>query len=90
MGEKSGSVTEFYNKRRAPLPQVDVFLIGGTSMSVYPAAGLYAHAPDGCDIYMIDPSENPASTVLGVKLIQKVATEGMIEFEKIMKKGDLA
>lgn len=66
--------------------QADVFLIVGTSMSVYPAAGLYAYAPDGCDIYMIDPSENPASMVLGVNLIQKVATEGMREFERIMKK----
>ena len=65
--------------------QADVFLIVGTSMSVYPAAGLYAYAPDGCDIYMIDPSENPASMVLGVNLIQKVATEGMKDFEMIIK-----
>ena len=65
--------------------QADVFLIVGTSMSVYPAAGLYAYALDGCDIYMIDPSENPASMVLGVSLIQKVATEGMKDFEKIIK-----
>lgn len=65
--------------------QADVFLIVGTSMSVYPAAGLYAYAPDGCDTYMIDPSENPASMVLGVNLIQKLATEGMKDFEKVIK-----
>ena len=65
--------------------QADVLLIIGTSMSVYPAAGLYTYAQDGCDIYMIDPSENPAATVLGVNLIQNVATEGMKEFEEIMK-----
>jgi len=64
--------------------QADVFLIIGTSMQVYPAAGLYAYAPDGCEVYMIDPSDSPAATVLGVTLIQKVATEGMKDFRDKM------
>lgn len=65
--------------------QADVFLIVGTSMSVYPAAGLYAYASAGCRIYMIDPSENPASAVYGVTHIRKVATEGMREFEELIR-----
>lgn len=58
--------------------QADVFLIVGTSMSVYPAAGLIAYAPRQCRIFMIDPSTSPASA--GVTLIPKVATEGMRDF----------
>jgi len=64
--------------------QADILLIVGTSMQVYPAAGLCHYAQDGCDIYMIDPSETPATTVLGIYHIQKVATEGMREFRDIM------
>lgn len=64
--------------------QADIFLIVGTSMQVYPAAGLSVYAPDGCEIYMIDPSENPAATVPGVHLIRKVATEGMKEFRNLL------
>lgn len=66
--------------------KADVLLIIGTSMQVYPAAGLCGFAQDGCDIYMIDPSETPATAVLGVNLIQKVATEGMREFRELMYK----
>jgi len=64
--------------------QADVFLIVGTSMQVYPAAGLYAYAQDGCEIYMIDPSDSPAAAVLGVKLIKNVATAGMREFRSLI------
>lgn len=81
-----GEVVPDLKKAARLVQQADVFLIVGTSMSVYPAAGLYEYAQDGCDIYMIDPSEDPASVVLGVTLIQKVATEGMKEFERLIKK----
>ena len=37
----------------------DIVLIVGTSLQVYPAAGLVGYAPPEADIYYIDP--NPAS-----------------------------
>ena len=64
--------------------QADVLLIVGTSMAVYPAAGLYRYAPSGCSIYMIDPSDAPAGAIYGVTHIRKVATEGMREFRNLM------
>lgn len=64
--------------------QADILLIIGTSMQVYPAAGLYYYAPAGCKVYMIDPSASPSSSIPGVHFIQKVATEGMREFRKII------
>ena len=64
--------------------EADVLLIVGTSMNVYPAAGLYHYAPSHCKIYLIDPSESPAAAVRGVTHIKMVATEGMREFRRQM------
>ncbi len=33
----------------------DIFLVIGTSMQVYPAAGLIHYVPDHCEIFVIDP-----------------------------------
>jgi len=40
--------------------QADILAIIGTSMNVYPAAGLVSYAPKGCPIYFIDPHPNLA------------------------------
>ena len=57
----------------------DVILIVGTSLQVYPAAGLYAFAKAGTPIYIIDP--NSVSVRDGrITHIRKVATKGMQVF----------
>lgn len=38
--------------------QADIFVVIGTSMQVYPAAGLIDFAPEGTPIYFIDPYPN--------------------------------
>ncbi|MDF0720375.1 NAD-dependent deacylase [Kaistella sp. PBT33-4] len=35
--------------------EADIFLIIGTSLQVYPAAGLLHSIPDGCELFVIDP-----------------------------------
>ena len=36
--------------------RADIFIVIGTSMQVYPAAGLiHLHVPKNCEIYVIDP-----------------------------------
>ena len=37
--------------------QADIFVVIGTSLCVYPAAGLLHEVPDGRPIYIIDPNE---------------------------------
>jgi NAD-dependent deacetylase len=37
--------------------QADIMLIVGTSLNVYPAAGLVHHAPEHCQVYLIDPDD---------------------------------
>ena len=58
-----------------------ILLIVGSSLQVYPAAGLYRYAPNGCPIYVIDPKPVPISDPR-VTFIQDVATRGMQEFIK--------
>ena len=62
--------------------QADIFIIIGTSLNVYPAAGLFHYVRPGVPIYLIDP--NPISVGGSVKQIQKGASEGMRELMKIL------
>ncbi len=65
--------------------QADIMLIIGTSMQVYPAAGLINHAPYDIPIYLIDPNQISLYDDR-IIVIQKGAGEGMKEFrERILK-----
>ncbi len=57
----------------------DIVLIVGTSLSVYPAAGLLNFANSHCKIYLIDPKDVPYNPNLGIHHIMKGASEGMKE-----------
>ena len=62
----------------------DVVLIVGTSLQVYPAAGLYRYAKAEAPIWLIDPAD---VTLFDKRVhhIKKVATEGMKEFVGMLK-----
>ena len=62
----------------------DVLLIVGTSLQVYPAAGLYAYAKADTPIYIIDPADVPVRDGR-LKHIKDVATSGMQTFKNILK-----
>ena len=63
--------------------QADILLIVGTSLQVYPAAGLYRYAPSACPIYVIDPKPVPLSDPR-VTFIQEVASRGMEKFVQML------
>lgn len=63
--------------------QADVFLIIGTSLNVYPAAGLLNYVPDGVPVYLIDPKEVTISSGRKVQVIRDGASKGMETFKKI-------
>lgn len=63
--------------------QADILLIIGTSMVVYPAAGLIHAAKPGIPIYVIDPG-NPELVTDRVQFIQKTATEGLAELVPVL------
>jgi NAD-dependent deacetylase len=55
----------------------DIFVIIGTSMNVYPAAGLINYVPDTAPIYVIDPNEVSIAGHSRIQVIQKGASEGV-------------
>ena len=57
----------------------DIMLIVGTSLSVYPAAGLYRYAGEGVPIYLIDPKEVAVHDKRIIHL-RATASEGMEKF----------
>jgi len=63
--------------------EADIFLIIGTSLVVYPAAGLIHNVKAGVPVYLIDPKEVNAIS-LNVTFIQKGASEGMKEFKRLL------
>lgn len=63
----------------------DILLIVGTSLQVYPAAGLYRYAGPDTPVYIIDPSDLPIRDER-LRHIKKVATEGMEDFILEIKK----
>lgn len=56
--------------------QADIFLIIGTSLNVYPAAGLLNYVPAHVPVYLIDPKQVAISSGRRVHVIQKGASAG--------------
>ena len=57
--------------------QADIFIVVGTSMAVYPAAGLIHYVPRSARCYVVDPKEVPVSRQ--VTFIKDVATRGVTQ-----------
>ncbi|MGN0189593.1 MAG: SIR2 family NAD-dependent protein deacylase [Candidatus Cryptobacteroides sp.] len=66
--------------------RADILLIVGTSLQVYPAAGLYRYAGDDTPIYIIDPKDVPVRD-RRITHIKDVATCGMRTFRELCDKG---
>lgn len=64
--------------------QADVFLIIGTSLNVYPAAGLLNYVPSHVPVYLIDPKQVPIASGRSVHVIQKGASAGMEELKTLL------
>lgn len=66
--------------------KADVLVVIGTSLNVYPAAGLINYARRGIPIYLIDPNEVRTSQS-GITFIQKGASEGVAELRELLRKN---
>jgi len=64
--------------------QADIFVVIGTSMNVYPAAGLINYVKRGTPIFLIDP--NPVDVYVNFTFIQEKASKGVeLLKEKLQK-----
>lgn len=59
--------------------KADIFVIIGTSMNVYPAAGLLNYVPQTAKVYLIDPKPVDTHSSRSIHVISKGASEGMEE-----------
>lgn len=62
----------------------DLFIVIGTSLQVYPVAGLIHHIPAQCRAYYIDPKALQQSLPKKFEKIAKTATQGMQQLAAIL------
>lgn len=65
--------------------QADILIIAGTSLVVYPAAGLVNYAPRKIPKYIIDKRIPYSASLYNLTTIEKPATEGVRELQEILK-----
>lgn len=65
--------------------EADIFVVIGTSLNVYPAAGLLYYVRPDAEVYYIDPKPAPTPNVK-VKVLPMKASEGVAELKKLFKK----
>ena len=66
------------------MTQADIFVLIGTSLQVYPAAGLMDFVPYDVPKYIIDRKIPPVNKQHNLFLIEKPATEGVEELIKLI------
>lgn len=66
----------------------DIYLIIGTSLNVYPAAGLVEYVSHGVPVYLIDPAPVNTAHISGVTQIREKAGKGTAELvERLMNEA---
>ncbi|MDR1336901.1 MAG: NAD-dependent deacylase, partial [Tannerella sp.] len=61
----------------------DIFAVIGTSLNVYPAAGLLNYVHHGVPVYLIDPGEVKTGRT-DVRVIRAGASEGVEQLKKLL------
>ena len=62
--------------------EADILVIIGTSLMVYPAAGLVDFVSKDCPVYVVDPNAKKPSGIKNVHLIQEKAGTGIAKLKK--------
>lgn len=62
--------------------EADIFVVIGTSLVVYPAAGLLHYVRRGVPVYYIDP--HPAEVPAGVTVLKMKASEGVTRLKELL------
>ena len=74
-----GEEVPLMDKAIGIVTSADAIVVIGTSLQVYPAAGLMDYARTGCSVFYIDPKPSIQSSGR-VEVISKTASKGMKEF----------
>ncbi|ANQ48367.1 NAD-dependent deacylase [Flammeovirga sp. MY04] len=68
--------------------EADYFIIVGTSLQVYPAAGLLHYVPSHCKLFLVDPNIPQGIDPTKIKVIEASATQGVPELMDYFMKID--
>lgn len=79
-----GEAVPMIEKAMKIVQTADIFVVIGTSMNVYPAAGLLNYVHAGVPVYLIDPKEVNVHQP-GIHFIKKGASDGVAELRDILK-----
>jgi NAD-dependent deacetylase len=81
-----GEPVPMIEKAAEEVSHADVFVVIGSSLQVYPAAGLLAYARKDIPVYLIDPK--PVNTYReGIHFIRKGSSEGVKELTALLLKS---
>ncbi len=72
-----GEMVPMLQEAAAVVAEADILIVVGTSLVVYPAAGLVNYAPDGIPKYIIDPATPELYSYKGWKHFKEPATTGI-------------
>lgn len=64
--------------------EADIFVIIGTSLNVYPAAGLLHYVPHNAPVYQIDPNEVSLPNNRNITVIRQGATQGVMTLREML------
>jgi NAD-dependent deacetylase len=64
--------------------KADLFVIIGTSLNVYPAAGLVHFAPKNSTKFLVDPQDCPVDGIENLTVIKDTAVNGMQKVKEIL------
>ena len=79
-----GEQVPMIEKAAKVMTTADVFILVGTSLQVYPAAGLIEYLPEGIPKYIIDKNPPFIPPHHNFNVIRKAATEGMREVKNLL------
>ncbi|HBX51268.1 MAG: NAD-dependent protein deacylase [Bacteroidetes bacterium RIFOXYA12_FULL_35_11] len=63
----------------------DIFVVIGTSLNVYPAAGLVEYAPKTAPLFIVDPNPVTANIFRKIEHIKEKASTGVTHLAQILK-----
>lgn len=79
-----GEAVPMIEKAMKVVQTADYLVVIGTSLNVYPAAGLLNYIEPGIPIFLIDPNE-VKTTQKGIHFIHKGASDGVAELRELLK-----
>lgn len=83
-----GEAVPAYEEAAEIIQTADIFIVIGSTLSVYPVAGLIHETPTHCDAYYIDPQADHSRVPSQYTCLKMTATEGMKYLNKNLQRID--